>query len=106
MKTGCTELFKSNNKVATKKLFSSRNTFGGNVMKTYKFKLIWEEDVWHSESINEDFDITLESDSFDTLVERLKIAVQDILEVDFNYDGDIQFVFQAERVDSLKSKAS
>ena len=75
-------------------------------MKTCKFKLIWEEDVWHSEAINGDFDITLESDSFDVLVERLKVAVQDILEVDFNYNGDIQFVFHAERIDSLKSKAS
>jgi len=75
-------------------------------MRTCKFKLLWEEGAWHSESIDADFDITLESESLDVLVERLKIAVQDILEVDFKYSGDIQFIFQAERVDSMKAQAS
>jgi hypothetical protein len=74
--------------------------------KICKIKMVWEEDVWHSEAVDEDFCITLESESLDTLIERVKIAVQDILEVDFNYTGDIQFLFQAERIDNMKSMAS
>jgi hypothetical protein len=72
-----------------------------------KAKLIWEGGVWRSEVIGETkFAVTLESGSLDALVERVKIAVQDILEIDFKYTGDIDFIFQAERVDSLKSRLS
>ena len=74
-------------------------------MKRFKVKLIWEEGVWHSESFDEDFNVTLEHSSFDTLIERVKIAVQDILEIDFKYTGDIQFLFQTERIDNMRSRA-
>ncbi|MCL2386810.1 MAG: DUF1902 domain-containing protein [Defluviitaleaceae bacterium] len=75
-------------------------------MRICKVKMIWEEDVWHSELEGEEFSVTLESSSFDTLVERVKIAVQDILEVEYNYIGDIQFLFKTERIDDLRIRAS
>ena len=75
-------------------------------MKICKIKLIWAEDVWHSETIDEAFCLTLESGSLDALIERVKIAAQDIFEVDFNYTGDIQFHFQAERMDNMITRAS
>ena len=74
-------------------------------MKKCTVKLIWDDGIWYSEAVDEEFGLTLESGSFDALVERVKIAVQDILEVDFKYTGDIQFVFQAERIESMKSRA-
>ena len=73
--------------------------------KEIKVKLIWDEGVWHSEIVDEKFCVTLEHGSFDALIERVKIAVQDILEIDFKYTGDIQFLFQTERVDNMMAKA-
>ena len=74
-------------------------------MKVCTVKLLWEEGVWHTEVVDEDFCVTLESGSLDALIERVKIAIQEILEVDFKHTGDIQFNFQAERMDSVKSRA-
>ena len=74
-------------------------------MRECTVKLFWEEGVWHSEAVDEEFDLILESGSLDALVERVKIAVQEILEVDFKYTGDIRFLFQAERIDNMKSRA-
>ena len=62
--------------------------------KTIKVKLVWDDGVWRSEVDDKDFCVTLESGSLDALVERAKIAVQDILEVDFKFIGDIEFLFQ------------
>jgi hypothetical protein len=72
--------------------------------KQCKVKLIWDDGIWRSEAEDESFGVTLESGSLDALIERVKIAVQDILEVDFKYTGDIRFLFQAERVDELVSQ--
>jgi len=75
-------------------------------MKLVTVKMHWGEGAWHSELIDAEFACTLESTSYDTLVERVKVAVQDIYEVDFKYSGDIQFFFQSERVDNLRAQAS
>ena len=76
-------------------------------MKTFLIKLIWDDGYWFSK-INEGagFSVTLESNSYDTLVERVKLAIQDILEVDFNYTGDFQCIFQSERIENMNAKAS
>ena len=75
-------------------------------MKICTIKLFWDEGTWHTEAVDEDFCLVLESGSLDALIERAKIAIQDILEQDFEYTGDIQFHFLAERVDNMKSRAS
>ena len=75
-------------------------------MKTYIVNLHWEEDTWCAHCDSEEFGLVLESDSLDVLVERVKVAIQDILEVDYKYTGDVQFIFQAERVDSISARAS
>jgi hypothetical protein len=72
--------------------------------KTIKVKLVWDNSVWCSEVDEKDFCVTLESGSMDALIERVKIAVQDILEVDFKYTGDIEFLFYAERADIIKTR--
>jgi hypothetical protein len=73
-------------------------------MEECTIKMFWDEDKWISEAVDEKFSLTLESGSLDALVERAKIAVQDIYEVDFNYTGAIRFNFVAERVDNLRAK--
>ena len=70
-------------------------------------KLIWDEEekFWHSESMDERFGMTLESGSIDVLIERVRVAVPDMLEV-IGYKGDIDINFEIERTDRLKVVAS
>ena len=72
-------------------------------------KLIWDDGFWHSDvstDNEENVGLTLESGSFDALVERVKIALPEMLELNFGYLGDIQLSFEVERHDNLKVVAS
>jgi len=66
----------------------------------FKIKLIWDEGLWHTEA-DEKLGLTLESESFDALVERVKIAVPEMAELNYGYVGDIQISFEVERKDNL-----
>ena len=70
-------------------------------------KLIWseEENFWYSKSMNESFGLTLESISLDDLIERVKKAVPEMLELS-GYAGEIDLSFEIDRVDKIKAVAS
>jgi len=70
-------------------------------------KLIWseEEKFWYSKSMDERFGLTLESGSLDVLIERVKNAVPEMLEVS-GYTGEIELSFEIERSDRLRAVAS
>ena len=72
------------------------------VMKICKVKMMWEDDIWIAESEDE-LGIVLESGSFDTLVERVRMAVPEMLELNCNYKGDFQIHFEAERLVTMKA---
>ena len=74
--------------------------------KVIEVNINWEDGIWQSEITNEEFSAVLESGSLDALVERVKVVVQEILEIDFKYTGDIEFVFQAERTDNMKARVT
>jgi len=70
-------------------------------------KLIWSEDekFWYSKSMCDKFGLTLESGSLDVLIERVKLAVPELLEV-AGYFGDIDLSFEIERHDKVVAVAS
>jgi len=70
-------------------------------------KLVWseEEKFWHSESMDDRFGLTLESGSLDVLIERVKMAVPEMLEL-IGYEGEIDLSFVIERTDRLGLAAS
>ena len=70
-------------------------------------KLIWseEEKIWYSESLNEQFGLTLESGSLDVLIERVKMTVPEMCEL-VGYKGDINLSFEIEREDKISVVAS
>ncbi|MDR2570616.1 MAG: DUF1902 domain-containing protein [Oscillospiraceae bacterium] len=72
-----------------------------------KIKLIWseEEKFWYSESMDERFEMTLESDSLDILLNRVRVAVPDMLEL-AGYTGDIELSFDIECSYKLEAVAS
>jgi hypothetical protein len=45
--------------------------------------------------------LVLESDSFDALIERVKIAAPEMIELNFSYKGPINLHFITERTDHL-----
>ncbi|MDR2166475.1 MAG: DUF1902 domain-containing protein [Clostridiales bacterium] len=69
-------------------------------MKICKIKMIWEDGIWHTEA-EEGVGLVLESGSFDALVERVRMALPEMLELNFGYSGPVQIVFETERIDVL-----
>ena len=65
-------------------------------------KLIWdkEPDRWHSET-DDNLRLTLEASSFDALVERIRTAAPEMLELNCGYTGPINLRFEAERIETL-----
>ena len=67
-------------------------------------KLIWDDGIWYTKT-DEELGIVLESGSFDALVERVRTAVPEMLELNCGYKGEVQLIFEVERVDNLKLRA-
>jgi len=72
-----------------------------------KIKLIWCEDeqYWYSESLSDKFGLTLESNSLDVLIERVRQAVPEMYEV-IGYSGEIELSFEIDRNIKLEAVAS
>jgi hypothetical protein len=67
-----------------------------------KVKLIWDDeaDVWYTET--EDIPgLVLSSPDFDTLVERVRLAAPEMLELNLNYTGPVKVLFEAERIENV-----
>ena len=58
-------------------------------MKECTVKLIWDDGIWFTKS-DEELGIVLESGSFDALVERVRIAIPEMLELNCGYKGEVQ----------------
>ncbi|MCL1849568.1 MAG: DUF1902 domain-containing protein [Clostridiales bacterium] len=67
-----------------------------------KIIFAWDDGIWYTKT---DFGLTLESGSFDALVERVRVAVPELVELNYGYTGDIQLLFEIERSDSVKVTA-
>ena len=72
------------------------------IMKICTVKMVWDDGVWFTKA-DEELGLVLESNSFDALVERVRIALPEMLELNLGYTGEVRIVFEAERVDTLKA---
>ena len=65
-------------------------------------KLTWDSESrrWYTDS-DDVLCLNLESDSFDALVERVRMAAPEMLELNCGYSGPVQITFEALRTDSL-----
>jgi len=65
-------------------------------------KLYWDDESckWHCES-DDIPGLLLESNSCDALIERVRMAAPEMLELNCNYTGVIQLSFETVRVDSI-----
>ena len=68
----------------------------------YDVRLIWDAEarVWYTET--DIPGLCLEADTFDSLVEEVKLAAPEMLELNNGYTGPIHFIFEAVRVEMAK----
>jgi len=71
-------------------------------VKTYIIKMIWDDGIWYTVTDSE-LGITLESSSFDALVERVRMAVPEMLELNCGYNGEFKLVFETVRTDVMRA---
>ena len=66
-------------------------------------KLIWDSETykWYTDS-DDLLCLNLESGSFDALVERVRIAAPEMLELNCGYNGPLKITFEALRIDHLE----
>ena len=69
-------------------------------MRTFTVKMIWDEGCWHT-STEAPLCLTLNSDSYDTLVERVRIAAPEIIGMNCDYTGPIKLIFISEREEMI-----
>ena len=69
-------------------------------MKTYTVRMVWDNGVWYT-STDAPLCLTLNSESYDELVERVRIAAPEMIELNTGYTGAIQLIFISERREML-----
>ena len=71
-------------------------------MKQFRTVFEFHDKMWIASC--EELKITLEEGSFDALVVRMKIAIQEIAEVELGYKGDMKLVItMLDRIDEIKA---
>ena len=70
-------------------------------------KFTWYDDerIWVAQCSNGKFALTTDHVSFDALLERVKMTIEDIAEVDLGYKGDIKIILDVERTVNLNTAA-
>ena len=67
-------------------------------------KMIWDSDDARWAAIGSTgMGLVLESDSFDELVERVKLAAPEMIELNLDYKGPINLYFITERMEHLEA---
>ena len=67
-------------------------------------RMVWDSEIKRWAAIGSaDMGLVLESDSFDLLVERVKLAAPEMIELNLNYKGPIDLCFITERMDHLEA---
>ena len=66
-----------------------------------KFTWYDDEKIWLATSSSDKFAMTLDHGSFDALLEKVKIAIYDIVENDLGYKGEIKLKLEVDRTVSI-----
>ena len=71
-------------------------------MKQFKTVFEYHDKVWIANC--EELRLTLEEGSFDALIVRMKIAIQDIAQEELGYKGDIHLLItMKDRIEEIKA---
>jgi len=66
-------------------------------------KFIWDDEakVWYTDS-NDIPGLCLEADTFDALVEEVRLAAPELLQLNCQYEGPVYLIFEAVRIETAK----
>ena len=64
-----------------------------------------DENIWVAQSSNDKFALTTDHVSFDALLERVKMTIEDIAEVELGYTGEIKLILDVVRTINLNTVA-
>jgi hypothetical protein len=67
-------------------------------MQDYAIALTWDEEAQVWLAVNDRIPLAMESGSLDALIERIKTAVPELLELNATQHNDIHLLFKAERL--------
>ena len=69
----------------------------------FSVKLYWDDEscMWHCES-DDIPGLLLESNSCDALIERIRLAAPEMLELNLNYKGPVVISYETVRTDKLE----
>ena len=70
-------------------------------------KFTWYDDerIWLATSSCDNFSLTLDCGSFDGLLEKVKIILQDMIENDLGYTGDVKVKIETQRILNMNVEA-
>ena len=72
------------------------------MMKQFRAVFEYLDKMWIASC--EELRITLEEGSFDALVVRMKVAIQEVAEIELGHKGDIKLVIaMQDRIDEIKA---
>jgi len=71
-------------------------------VKVCKVLIVWDNGIWYAKT-DEELGLSLESGSFDALVEHVRIVLPEMLELNCGYTGPFQIAFKVERVDIINA---
>ena len=72
------------------------------LMRQFRTVFTYYDKTWIASC--DELRITLEEGSFDALVIRMKVAIQEIAEIELGYKGDIRLIISVqERIDEIKA---
>jgi len=68
----------------------------------YNVRLIWDDEarVWYTHT--DIPGLCLEAETFDELVEEVRLAAPEMLELNCDYTGPIHLIFEAVRIETAK----
>jgi hypothetical protein len=66
-------------------------------MEEYQILLVWDDEAARWVAENDDIPIALESDSLDVLIERVRMAVPELLELNGKNHANVALNFKMER---------
>ena len=73
----------------------------------FRVKFTWHDDerIWLAQSSSNNHGLTVDSNSFDGLLEKVKMILTDVAEIDMNYQGEIKIILDVDHTVVLNTSA-
>ena len=81
-----------------KTVYANQICVGTDVVSTFEINISWDDEAHVWVAVSDSIPLALESGSFDALIERVKIAAPEIIELNYGHTNPINLLFKSERL--------